>query len=85
MPLLEAHNLSKHYAGVAALAEVDFSAEAGEIHALVGANGAGKSTLMTIIAGATVPSGGTLSLDGLPLHHGGPAAAQAQGLSLIHI
>ncbi|MCZ4353931.1 sugar ABC transporter ATP-binding protein [Roseovarius aestuarii] len=84
MPLLEAHNLSKHYAGVAALTEVDFSADAGEIHALVGANGAGKSTLMTIIAGANTPSEGTLSLDGVPLRHGGPAAAQAQGIATVY-
>jgi len=84
MPLLEAYRLSRHYNGVAALASVDFSAEAGEIHALVGANGAGKSTLMTIIAGATVPSSGTISLDGRILRPGGPAAAQAQGIATVY-
>ena len=84
MPLLETHNLSKYYSGVAALTEVNFSAEAGEIHALVGANGAGKSTLMTIVAGATVPSGGTVSLDETTLRHGGPAAAQAQGIATVY-
>ena len=50
-PLLELSNVSKHFGGVMALQNVDFTLLRGEIHGLVGENGAGKSTTMKIIAG----------------------------------
>ena len=40
--MLEMRNVSKSFAGVQALRDVNFSVEAGQIHALVGENGAGK-------------------------------------------
>ncbi|MCA1373034.1 MULTISPECIES: ATP-binding cassette domain-containing protein [unclassified Bradyrhizobium] len=42
--MLEMRNVSKSFAGVQALRDVNFSVRAGQIHALVGENGAGKST-----------------------------------------
>ena len=41
MPLLELRGISKSFGGVAALTDVDFTLNAGEIHGLVGENGAG--------------------------------------------
>src|SRR5436305_199999 len=49
--MLEMRNVSKSFAGVQALRDVNFSVEAGQIHALVGENGAGKSTLMKVLSG----------------------------------
>jgi ABC-type sugar transport system ATPase subunit len=79
MPVLEVSNLSKRYSGVAALRDVTVSADAGEIHAIIGANGAGKSTLMNLLSGVTQPSGGTMFLDGKAVRFSSPQAAQAVG------
>ena len=49
--MLEMRGVSKSFAGVQALRDVNFTVEAGQIHALVGENGAGKSTLMKVLSG----------------------------------
>ena len=43
---VEGLSLAKAFGGVLALDDASFSAQAGEVHALVGENGAGKSTLI---------------------------------------
>ena len=82
--LLEMHGISKRFAGVQALDGVDFSAHAGEIHALMGENGAGKSTLMKILTGVYLSDGGEILLDGKPTHAHDPRAAQSHGIAIIH-
>ncbi|HEV7276822.1 MAG TPA: sugar ABC transporter ATP-binding protein [Devosiaceae bacterium] len=84
MSLLEVARLSKRYPGVAALKEVDLAAEAGEIHAIVGANGAGKSTLMNLLSGAVAPSSGEIRLDGSPVRLTSPQVAQALGVATVY-
>src|ERR1700750_2118635 len=49
--ILEMRGGSKSFAGVQPLRDVNFTVEAGQIHALVGENGAGKSTLMKVLSG----------------------------------
>jgi ABC-type sugar transport system ATPase subunit len=83
-PLLEVTGLGRAYAGVAALADVDFSAVAGEVHAVVGANGAGKSTLMGILAGAIRPDAGEIRIDGQRLTATGPGLAQRAGIATVY-
>jgi ABC-type sugar transport system ATPase subunit len=48
-PLLELRGVSKRFAGVQALREVDLHLAAGEVHALVGENGAGKPSLFQLL------------------------------------
>ena len=60
MDLVTVTGLSKRYGGIVALSEAEFSARAGEVHALLGENGAGKSTFIQILSGAVRHDGGTI-------------------------
>jgi ribose transport system ATP-binding protein len=82
--LLEVEGVEKTYPGVVALAGVDLTVEAGEVHALLGENGAGKSTLMKIIAGAQIPDAGRIQLDGLELYVGSPQEARKHGIAIVY-
>ena len=65
MPLLDIKNLRLIYPnGHEALKRVSFSAEAGEIVAVIGRSGAGKSTLLRCINGLEQATEGILLLDG---------------------
>ena len=55
---LVASGLSRSFGGDHAVADVDLSVRAGEIHALVGLNGAGKTTLMRTLLGMLRPDRG---------------------------
>jgi ribose transport system ATP-binding protein len=83
-PLLEARRISKAFPGVKALVDVDFTVEAGEIHALVGENGAGKSTLVKIITGVYKPDAGTLLIDGKEVRIASRRDAERLGIAAIH-
>ncbi len=84
MSLLEVRGLTKRFPGVVALKEVDFAAEAGEIHAVVGANGAGKSTLMNVLSGVVRASEGEIRIDGKPVHLSSPPVAQQAGIATVY-
>jgi len=75
--------ISKRYAGVRALEDVDFACERGKIHAVLGENGAGKSTLIKIIAGVVQPDAGTMRLAGNNASFPTPSAANAAGVVCI--
>jgi ribose transport system ATP-binding protein len=75
--------ISKRYAGVRALEDVDFACERGKIHAVLGENGAGKSTLIKIIAGVVQPDAGSMRLAGKDVSFTTPAAANAAGVVCI--
>ena len=78
-PLLSVRGLTKQFAGTLALDQVDFTVEAGEIHALVGENGAGKSTLIKILARVYNADAGEILVAGRPL-----AAYAEPPISFIH-
>ncbi len=62
--MIEAVNLTKRYAGRAAISEVSFNVARGEIVGLLGENGAGKSTTMRILACFLPATSGTVRVAG---------------------
>jgi ribose transport system ATP-binding protein len=82
-PLLRVEGVSKHYGGVRALEDVQFSCRAGSIHALLGENGAGKSTFIKILAGVVQADRGRIFLGGAPVSFATPGAAVEAGISCI--
>ena len=63
-PLLEVRQLSRRFAAVDAIKQVNFTIDAGEIHALIGPNGAGKTTLIHHVSGAMQPDSGSVHFAG---------------------
>ncbi|MER5519791.1 sugar ABC transporter ATP-binding protein [Streptomyces sp. NPDC002763] len=82
--MLSVTQLSKTFPGVRALSDVDFTARAGEVHALVGENGAGKSTLIKVLTGVYRPDHGEVTYDGEPVRFTTPLQAQRAGISTIY-
>lgn len=71
--LLETRGLTRTFAGLTAVNNVDLTVETGRVHALIGPNGAGKSTLVGMVAGRITPTRGEVWFDGrnvtaLPAH-----------------
>src|SRR5207237_8446993 len=65
--LLQTYKLSKSFGGLAAVQDVDFHVEPGEIVSMIGPNGAGKSTFFNVVTGLYRPTGGRVFLDGQEL------------------
>lgn len=64
-PVYVVNGLVKRYHEAAAVNEVSFAVEGGEIFGLLGANGAGKSTLLKCSLGLVRPTSGEILVDGL--------------------
>ncbi len=64
MHLLEGEGVSRHFGGLAAVSDVDFYVDQGEILGLIGPNGAGKTTLFNLISAALKPSKGKITYKG---------------------
>jgi branched-chain amino acid transport system ATP-binding protein len=67
MTLLDARDVSKRFAGIAALTQVSLEVEAGEFVGLIGPNGAGKTTFFNCLYGLLKPEHGRILLDGRDL------------------
>ena len=63
-PLLQTRDLSKHFGGVKAVNEVNFTLAEGELRCLIGPNGAGKSTFFKMLTGQLEPSHGSVLFRG---------------------
>ena len=83
MSLLEVEDLRARYGAITALKGIDLRVEEGELVALVGSNGAGKTTTLAAIAGSHRASGGTIHLDGKPIHNKPSPEISRRGIALV--
>ncbi len=59
--------VSKSFAGLKALSDVNLAIEEGGVHAIIGPNGAGKSTLLNCFVGRLTPDAGSVTFAGQSL------------------
>ncbi|MGP3929872.1 ATP-binding cassette domain-containing protein [Nonomuraea sp. KM88] len=83
-PLLEVRGIDKSFGPVKVLHEVELSAYAGEVTALVGDNGAGKSTLVKCVGGIYPIDDGEIRFDGRPVHVHSPRDAGELGIEIVY-
>jgi ABC-2 type transport system ATP-binding protein len=67
--VIKVKNLKKSYGDLAAVDNVSFEVNSGEIFGLLGPNGAGKTTVLEILEGLRKPDAGSINLLGInPFH-----------------
>ncbi|MFN9894700.1 MAG: ATP-binding cassette domain-containing protein, partial [Acidobacteriota bacterium] len=64
---IHAEGLVKRFGSFTAVAGVDLTVAAGEIHGFLGPNGAGKSTTVKMLTGLLIPTAGTVVINGISL------------------
>lgn len=79
---LQIKGLSVNYAAIRAVDNVDITAEAGQVTAVVGANGAGKSSLLRACAGL-VPSTGEVLVNDVNVRGKSPEQVMRTGLAFV--
>ncbi len=70
IPAVEFLDVRKSFGATEALAGLDISLQAGEVHAFLGPNGAGKTTAINLMTGIRLPDSGSIKVLG-----GNPRAA----------
>ncbi|MFQ5417098.1 MAG: ABC transporter ATP-binding protein [Myxococcota bacterium] len=77
--MIEARELSKRYGDIAAVDDVSFSVEKGEVIGFLGPNGAGKTTTMRMLTGFLPPTEGTAVIAGHDIFEEPIAARRSVG------
>jgi branched-chain amino acid transport system ATP-binding protein len=60
--MLRTRGLTKHFGGITAVDDVDFTLGSDELCSLIGPNGAGKTTFFDLLTGVLAPSAGSVEL-----------------------
>jgi branched-chain amino acid transport system permease protein len=64
LSIIETFKLGKLFGKFAAVRDVDFKVDPGELRAVIGPNGAGKTTFFNLLSGTTAPTSGTVNYKG---------------------
>ncbi|HEV2737634.1 MAG TPA: branched-chain amino acid ABC transporter ATP-binding protein/permease [Candidatus Elarobacter sp.] len=64
MSIIETFKLGKLFGHFAAVRDVDFRVDPGELRAVIGPNGAGKTTFFNLLSGTIAPTSGTMNYKG---------------------
>ncbi|MGD8954011.1 MAG: ATP-binding cassette domain-containing protein, partial [Desulfobacterales bacterium] len=65
--MIHVENLTKNYGDIAAVDQINFEIQTGEILGLLGPNGAGKTTTLRMLTGFLRPSTGTIRVKELDI------------------
>ncbi len=79
--LLRVRDLSKFFGGLAAIHEVEFHVNRGEILGIIGPNGAGKTTLFNLLTGIYRPSRGEIFFQEEPITNLHPYQTARRGIA----
>ena len=77
--MIEVSHLAKHYGTLAAVDDISFNVEPGQVLGFLGPNGAGKSTTMKMIAGFLAPTSGSVRVCGHDVEQTPLAAKKLMG------
>ena len=67
MTAIETKSLIKKYKDKIAVNGIDLEIKEGELFALLGVNGAGKTTTIKMLSGLILPTGGSITIDGMDI------------------
>jgi len=82
-PALSIEGLTVRYGPITAVHEVTVTISPGECVALVGPNGAGKSSLIAACMGVIPIAGGTILMNGSPIHRSASHSRVRSGLAVV--
>lgn len=83
-PLVYMERITRRFGLIAALEDVHFTVDRGEIVGLLGDNGAGKSTLIKVLTGVHPPTEGQIYFEGQPVRIASPKVARAMGIETVY-
>ena len=81
--ILKTEGLTKHYGGVHALTDANFTLHKGEHVAIMGDNGAGKSTFVLQITAVEQRTSGKIIFNGQEVNFKGPLDARQAGIETV--
>ena len=82
--ILKTKNLTKHFGGLAAVQDVTFSIQEGDLQSIIGPNGAGKSTFFKLITGELKPTRGQIIFLDKDITHLAQTAISHLGIAVAY-
>ena len=78
MPILEVHNIEKHFGDTRVLEDISFDLEQGQALAIIGSSGSGKTTLLRCLNFLETPDQGRIAVNGDVIFDAGDPATQKE-------